>query len=314
MARPKKDVAERLRVKSMMHFIINEESLRFNAHALEKHFEPENIKISSSTGQVYDSGKWRRYLHKGVFPGEKSFRKIWDRCPNAIRHVSSPFWDAIRCQSRSRSQWDMFYNRLNWQVEDLVLRYKLSPTRLIGKYFKKDIETINKLVRIGDDHAVAALIALYRQLNHSAVLNDPVRTGLQNVLIGFLSRFCPLTFLNELYAYLYSNILSQTTNRLRGSVIWSSDISAIKEAIIVEKNIFELAEKLSLVDSWTPHCEFYYWKTLGNQALIHEELASFRENLNIDLTAPSIKKGLRWLIKKLNRGRPTAHHLPISPT
>ena len=132
MARPQKDHAERLRVKSMMHFIAQRESLPLKPHVLEKHFEPENVKRSETNGQTYNSGKWRGYVNEGKFPGNKAYDRIWDACPDAIRHLTSPFWNAIRQKARRYDEWLAFYRRLDAQTEAAILVFIAEPELLFS--------------------------------------------------------------------------------------------------------------------------------------------------------------------------------------
>ncbi|MCP4058041.1 MAG: hypothetical protein GY738_12140 [Pseudoalteromonas sp.] len=311
MARPKKDLAERLRVKSMMHFIAEAECLPFKPHVLEKHFEPENVKTSATNGQIYNSGKWRGYFNDGNFPGKKSYGRIWDRCPDAIRHLTSPFWDAVQQKRRSYDEWVAFYRRLDAQTEAAVLSFIANPQLLFNKKARVH-RSVDALIRVGDDHSIAALIGLFRQYERTAMIQAVIEEALRKILFGFLARFCPKTFTSTLYHYLYTTIFTKCRTRQNSRRPWLSSVPDAVQNIQKEINNFELAERLSLVDSHTTHAEFFYWKARGNQLLIIQEMEEllFVPTQNHDL--PRSQKGLRWLIKKLNRERPGGHQIPLT--
>ncbi len=49
-----------------MKFIANVIGLPATGYAFEKHFEPDNFKLSKGTGRLIYSGKWDRYFKKGI--------------------------------------------------------------------------------------------------------------------------------------------------------------------------------------------------------------------------------------------------------
>lgn len=310
MARPKVDPADRLKIKSAMNLIALNEALPFSGYALEKFFEPENIKVSPNTTQKYDSGKWRRFLKQGNQPGKKSLNRITELTPYAIRHIASPFWLSIQLKPRNKIGWFEFYNSLEKEVEDLALEFISNPHELDPERKVED-RSLEKLIRIGNDHAVSALIGLLRQHSTNLFVRDAIETSLYNILFNFLARFCPSVFLPELYTYLYENILNTNEERFRETP-WPNSIDLVIDMYRVEqKNLF-LAEDLMLIDSYTPHSEFYYWKYRGNKPLIIREMADILYNPNVGQEAPKTKKGLRWLIGRLNKNRP--HDKQLSNT
>ena len=146
MTRPKKDPIERLKVKYLLHYVAQVEHLRLTGYALEKYFEPENIKTSPNTGQLYDSGKWRRFLKYGITPGKKSISRIAEHCPSGLKAYHSPFWQALTLTKRDETQWHTFYNNLNEKVAAIAFDYIDNP-RLLDERMLEDNKPLNKLIR-----------------------------------------------------------------------------------------------------------------------------------------------------------------------
>ena len=303
MTRPKKDPIERLKVKYMLHFIARINDLRLTGYALEKHFEPENIKISPNTGQLYDSGKWRRFLKHGITPSKKSMSRIKEHCPSALKTYHSPFWQALTLIERDEDQWHEFYNSLNKNVSTIVLDYIENP-RLFDERMNEVNKPLKKLIRIGDDHAVAALIALFRQYSEPVLINDDIETHLYNVFFNFLSRFCPHSFLPELYTYVYDNIFQRQILRARAST-WPDSVEVVEYMLSIEQKNEMMAEDLMIIDRHTTAREFFYWKYRGNKPIIIQEMAEAFNHEKWKL--PDSNQGLKWLLKALNKSRPKKH-------
>jgi len=303
MTRPKKDPIERLKVKYLLHYIAQVKHLRLRGYALEKYFEPENIKTSPNTGQLYDSGKWRRFLKYGITPGKKSMSRIAEHCPSALKAYYSPFWQALTLTERDETQWHTFYNSLNEKVAAIALDYIDKP-RLFDERINEDNKPLNKLIRIGDDHAVAALIALLRQYNEPVMINDDIETHLYNMFFNFLSRFCPDSFFPELYTYIYDNIFQHRPLLARESP-WPDSVEVVEHMLWIEQKNTMMAEDLMIIDRHTTAREFFYWKYRGNKPLIIHEMAEafYHEKWKL----PDSDQGLKWLLKALNKSRPKNH-------
>lgn len=71
--------------------------------------------------------------------------------------------------------------------------------------------------------------------------------------------------------------------------------------IWIEQKNTVLAEDLLIIDSQTNETEFFYWKYRGNKPLIVKEMF---EALNHEKwKLPDSNKGLKWLLKTLNKYR-----------
>jgi len=81
--------------------------------------------------------------------------------------------------------------------------------------------------------------------------------------------------------------------------------------IWIESKNMMLAEDLGLIDDSTSHEEFYFWKHRANKHLVIHEMASIYEEPNFSGLSPTSSKGLRWMMKKLNKGRPSEQQLSI---
>lgn len=157
MARPKRTEVDELRSKSTMWFIIYSEFLSSNGNALEKFFEPESIKQSEKSGRFYRSNKWYRYFNNGVRPIGSALNLIRDMTPGAYAHYESPFWNAISVGERSDSKWTEFYLTLDAEVQKRVFLFLSDPDYSMYRT-KRKRRPLEQLIRIGNDHAIAALI------------------------------------------------------------------------------------------------------------------------------------------------------------
>jgi hypothetical protein len=297
MARPKKDPSEQLKVFSTMRFISNVNYLPATGYALEKYFEPENFKTSKSTGRLIRSSKWDRYLKKGVRPEGKSLESIKSKCPSAYKHYCSPFWEAIKTKEKSESEWEDFYLTLNRQVMLFVFEFLNDPKLTDGRV-KEENQPLIKLIRIGDDHAVAALIGLTRQFRQNRIHHDYIETQLFNLMFNFMSYFFSYDAVLIIYKYLFEQFFNCLEYRLR-ELRWPNDA---EEMISIENKNLLLAENLGMVATYEQQREFFFWKSMGdNFEIIQEMTNAFYESKWILTNHP---KGLKWLIQCLNKTRP----------
>jgi|GEM_PF-4375431 len=309
MARPTKDPVEYLRVKYMMHLIACKEHLPLSGYALERFFEPENIKPRKYTELTYDSGKWRRFLHQGVSPGTKSYSRIQEKAGYALKYLSSPIWDALETKHKDAAAFDALYRRLDKDTQNEVNNFIAIAHRVDVRADRKSFP-LQRLIRKGDENAMAALFGLFRQFNHHVFVHDIVETALYNVIFNFICRFCPFTFYSELYQFIYQNFFYTVPKRFRASP-WPESLEVIQYMIWIESKNMMLAEDLGLIDDSTSHEEFYFWKHRANKHLVIHEMASIYEEPNFSGLSPTSSKGLRWMMKKLNKGRPSEQQLSI---
>lgn len=124
------------------------------------------------------------------------------------------------------------------------------------------------------------------------------------MFFNFLSRFCPNSFLPELYTYIYDNIFQRQILRARESA-WPDSIEVVKYMLKIEQKNEMMAEDLMIIDRYTTAREFFYWKYRGNKPLIIQEMAEAFNHEKWKL--PDSGQGLKWLLKALNRSRPKSH-------
>ncbi|MBT1451699.1 hypothetical protein KJ365_12480 [Glaciecola sp. XM2] len=67
-----------------------------------------------------------------------------------------------------------------------------------------------------------------------------------------------------------------------------------------------------MIDDLTSHEEFYFWKHRANKHLVIHEMASIYEEPNFRRLSPTSSKGLRWMVKKLNKQRPSENQISIA--
>lgn len=299
MARPQKNPSESLRVASTMSCIASEHRLPLSGYAFEKYFEPENFRSSKKSGREYRSGKWDRYIKKGVMPTGKSLICIEKKCPYAYAHYRSPLWEAIQAKNRTEYEWQQFYLQLTVQVSSEVFDF-LSNKRIMDGRFKKENMPLVKLIRIGNDHAIAALIGLLQQFRKEVLCYDYIETKLYNVIFNFLSHFFPYDIVLYVYKYLYEEILSAPVVRFRESP-WPDDLNTVAKIISIEHKNLLIAEELGIVSTYEQGREFYFWKMIGDRFEIVREMTNALYENEWRLT--SHPKGLKWLIQKLNKTR-----------
>lgn len=300
MGRAKKDPSEQLKVNSTMKFVANVLGLPATGYAFEKYFEPNNFKLSQGTGRIIYSGKWDRYFTKGLNPSVKSLACLKQKCPAAFKHYNSPFWDAIQTKERSEKEWEVFYLTLDKKVTLLVFEFLENP-KLFDARIKKENQPLVKLIRIGNDQAVAALIGLTRQFRQNVFLHDYIETQLYNILFNFLSDSFSYDVVIDVYAHLFEYFLQNDDNRYRPTP-WPNDARTVSKIISIEHKNLLIAEDLGIVATYEQHREFYFWKYLGDRFEIVKEMTNALYEKKWVLS--DHPKGLRWLIQQLNKTRP----------
>ncbi|MBE0368297.1 hypothetical protein [Pseudoalteromonas aurantia] len=306
MARPKKALSKKLQAISTMCAISCEMHMPLSGYAFEKYFEPENFKESKRTGKTYRSDKYDRFIKNGVSPTGKSLSRIKEKCPHAYQHYCSPFWLAIEEKQRTQNQWQEFYLQLDESVKSLVFEFLWHGKILDGRVKQENMPLI-KLIRIGNDHAIAALIGLLlQQCNQDACAFEYIETQLYNVIFNFLSYFFPYNIQLTIYAYLYNQILNKPQERIRESP-WPDNLEDVAYMLQIENKNLLLAEDLGLVWSCEQGREFYFWKMMGDRREIVKEMSLAHRHGQWKLT--DHPKGLKWLIKKLNTTRPKSEKL-----
>ncbi len=300
MGRPKKDPSEKLKVISTMKFIANVLRLTATGYSFEKYFEPNNFKESKGTGRLIYSGKWDRYFAKGVNPSVKSLACIEQKCPAALKHYNSPFWEAIQVKEKSQSEWEAFYLKLDKQVTILVFEFINNPQIFDGR-IKKENQPLVKLIRIGNDQAVAALIGLTRQFRENIFLHDYIETQLYNILFNFLSDFFSYDVVIDVYSYLFEYCLHNSDKRFRSSP-WPNDAKTVSKMIAIEHKNLLIAEDLGMVATYEQRREFYFWKFIGDGFEIVKEMTNALYERKWILS--NHPKGLKWLIHHLNKTCP----------
>jgi hypothetical protein len=241
-----------------------------------------------------------------VCPEGKSLDSIKNRCPSAYKHYCSPFWQAIQVKERSDREWEDFYRTLDERVVYLVFEFLHNPKQPY-EGIKSEKKPLVKLIRIGDDHAVAALIGLTRQFGRNLIQHDYIETQLYNIMFNFMSEFFSYDAVLPVYQFLYEQFLNRPeADRLRLSP-WPNDANTVFKIIGIEYKNLLIAEDLGMVATYQQRREFFFWKYMGDRFEIIKEMTYALDENKWALT--DHPKGLKWLIHNLNKTRPKNHKL-----
>ncbi len=274
-------------------------------YALEKFFEPEKIIKNENSKAVSRPCKWDRYIKYGVEPHDNNLEKIKTMCPNAYKLYGSPLWAAIATQPVQHGYWESFIATLDIEVKSLAFEFLAHPSIIYTRKSNLDKKPLYKLVRIGNDQAIAALIGLlrhYLSIGQWLIL-DIIETHIYNVIFNFLSNppFCYQV--NAIFFFMLNHILDyERYDYMRERPLWPSSPEKLGEIIWIEQKNRKMAESLGLISTLKQSREFYFWKHLGNNQLIVIEMALSLRRRKVFLK--DRPKGLKWLITKLNKTRP----------
>lgn len=136
--------------------------IEFKGCQLEKHFEPETIRLHRS-GTLQRSGKWDRYVRAKSTPGQETIEKIKNRYPEPYHYYfsDSPLWAAIRAGEQSDKYWTTFYQNLRPSLQKHIFVYDIGQrARLTRRKLRNS--SIDAILREGDLDALACLVALMR--------------------------------------------------------------------------------------------------------------------------------------------------------
>lgn len=104
-----------------------------------------------------------------------------------------------------------------------------------------------------------------------------------------------------IYKYLFEEFFNCLEYRLR-ALPWPNNSAIVSKMISIENKNLLLAEDLGMVATYEQRREFFFWKSMGdNFEIIQEMTNAFYESKWILTDHP---KGLKWLIQCLNKTRP----------
>jgi hypothetical protein len=111
----------------------------------------------------------------------------------------------------------------------------------------------------------------------------------------------------DIWGYILDNLAVKNREWFFHETLWDDDIKTVSGYIFAVNNNILIAEDLRLTCTDKLAAEFLYWKYKGNSQLIVEEMHEALSQKSYELKDNQL--GLKWLVKKLNRSRPTSHQI-----
>lgn len=309
--RPPKNPAEKLRVKILITAIgMQNDSLK-NGYQLERYFNPE--RLSYVDGETKRSGKWDHYVKYGTKPSVTVLEQIEREYDWAYNFYALNLWKALQSGEQSKVYWCEFYLSFDKKLQRLCHRFK---SYMAGDFLKEKSQksaVLYKLFRIGTPDALACMIALLRESaeDDSPFEYDYIETAVFNMIFWIIGEAPFFYHLDEIFSYLVDQIFVSGNDdlRLMRSSPWTLTNSELITRVSINNKNVMLAEDISLISTSSEKREFIYWKFKGDSHLIVKEMAEALHTKKYYL--PNSKRGLKWLIKKLNKTRKKARRLNL---
>lgn len=307
--RPKRNPVEIIWTLVLMREACFAAKIEFKGCQLEKHFEPETIKLHRS-GTLQRSGKWDRYVRGKSTPGQETIDKIKKRYPELHHYYfsDSPLWAAMRAGEQTDEYWITFYQSLRPSLQKHIFVSDTGQsTRL--KRRKLRSSSIDAILREGDLDALACLVALMRdgQNPPPSFKYQNLELAVYNLLFWTLTASVPGSFSHLIWAYFVTFIIEKDRTYFHHENLWQLSREEITDVVSFHHASMLKAEDLGLILQGKQTREFLYWKYKGNSQLIFKEIVEAQKVEKYELKeAP---RGLKWLVKQLNKTRPKSEHI-----
>jgi hypothetical protein len=280
-------------------------------YQLERYFNPE--KLDYIDGETKRSGKWDHYLKSGTKPSITVLKQVEQEYAWAYNYYTLSLWKVLRSGKQSKIYWCEFYLSLDKKLQRFCYRFKSFMAGDLLKRKSQKSAVLDKLFRIGTPDALACLVALLRESadEDSPFEYDYIETTVFNMIFWIIGEAPFFYHLDEIYTYLVEHIFVKGNDRmlLMRATPWTLTSSDLATRVSINNNNILLAEDIGLISSRSETREFIYWKFKGDSHLIVKEMAEALYTSHYNL--PDSKRGLKWLIKKLNKTRKNSRKLSL---
>ncbi|ANB24602.1 hypothetical protein A6F57_04885 [Alteromonas stellipolaris] len=312
IGRPKRNPIEAIKTPAFMGYVCHLAQISYTGYQLESYFEPERIQIKDD-GTRIRSGKWDRFIAGTHTPSKTARDTIYSKLghKDALEmYFNHPIWVALAAGEFDSQYWMNFYQTLPIDIQKLIFKKNnTSGQPLVLKTIR--LPTIKSILKFWNDDAFACLVALSR--DSSVNIDFFAKRELPFFVHKYLQYLFEMSFFSrvtkELWEHFQHYIIPNSILSLSHHDLWTEN-DCYHKTMTYSRAMgvnYLKAEDVCIINSKRSGNLFLYWKLFGNLKLINQELNEAFHSKNYRL--PDSNKGLKWLIKQMNKHLPKSEHI-----